>query len=79
MDQKTSRTSLKKPQKSGRVFDLREGAQLIEKVKGDYPTIVGLPIWRTAKILEQQGVVGPNVVGDIYRLKPYGNWKDFSR
>jgi septum formation protein len=54
-----------------------EGAQLIEKIEGDYPTIVGLPLWRTAKILEQHGVVLPNVVEDIYRGKPYANWKDF--
>ena len=26
-----------------------EGAQLIEKIEGDYPTIVGLPLWRTAQ------------------------------
>jgi len=54
-----------------------EGAQLIEKIEGDYPTIVGLPIRRTAKVLEQQGIVLPNRVEDIYRLKPYANWKDF--
>ena len=36
-----------------------EGAQLIEKIEGDYPTIVGLPLWRTAKVLEKQGVVLP--------------------
>jgi len=54
-----------------------EGAQLIERIEGDYPTIVGLPLWRIAKILEQQGVVMPNAVEDIYRLKPYKNWKDF--
>jgi septum formation protein len=54
-----------------------EGAQLIEKIEGDYPTIVGLPLWRTAKVLEQQGVVLPNPVEEIYRLKPYANWKDF--
>lgn len=53
------------------------GAQLIEKIEGDYPTIVGLPLWRTAKALEQQGVVLPNPVEEIYRLKPYANWKDF--
>jgi len=28
-------------------------------------------------VLEQQGVVMPNAVEDIYRLKPYANWKDF--
>jgi len=55
-----------------------KGAQLIEKIEGDYPTIVGLPLWRTAKVLEQQGVVMPNAVEDIYRLKPYANWKEFS-
>ncbi len=53
------------------------GAQLIEKIEGDYPTIVGLPLWRTAKILEQQGLVLPNPVEEIYRVKPYANWKDF--
>jgi len=54
-----------------------EGAQLIEKIEGDYPTIVGLPLWRTAKVLEEQGVVLPITVEEIYRLKPYANWKDF--
>ncbi len=54
-----------------------EGAQLIEKIEGDYPTIVGLPLWRTAKVLEQHGVVLPNPVEEIYRLKPYTNWKGF--
>ena len=55
-----------------------KGAQLIEKIEGDYPTIVGLSLWRTAKVLEQQGVVMTNAVEDIYRLKPYENWKDFN-
>jgi septum formation protein len=54
-----------------------EGAQLIEKIEGDYPTIVGLPLWRTAKVLEKQGVVFLTSVEEIYRLKPYANWKDF--
>ncbi|MFA9562525.1 MAG: Maf family protein [Nitrospirota bacterium] len=54
-----------------------EGALLIERIQGDYPTIVGLPLWRTANILEQQGVVMPNAVEEIYRLKPYANWKEF--
>ncbi len=54
-----------------------EGAQLVEKIDGDYPTIVGLPLWRTAKILEQLGVILLNPVEKIYRIKPYANWKDF--
>ena len=55
-----------------------KGAKLIEIIEGDYPTIVGLPLWRTAKALEQQGVVMPNAVEDIYCLKPYANWKKFA-
>ena len=55
-----------------------EGAQLIEKIEGDYPTIVGLPLWRTAKVLDQHGVVLPTPVEEVYRLKPYANWKDFA-
>jgi nucleoside triphosphate pyrophosphatase len=54
-----------------------EGAQLIEKITGDYPTIVGLPLLRTAKVLEQKGVVLCNPVEEIYRVKPYANWKEF--
>ena len=54
-----------------------EGAQLIEKIDGDYPTIVGLPLWRTAKLLEENGVVLPKAVEEVYRLKPYANWNDF--
>ncbi len=54
-----------------------QGAKLIEKIEGDYPTIVGLPLWRTAKELEKQGFVLPNPVEEIYRVKPYANWKDF--
>ena len=54
-----------------------KGAQLIEKIEGDYPTIVGLPLWKTAKVLEQQGVELHTPVEEIYRVKPYANWKDF--
>ncbi len=54
-----------------------EGARFIEKIEGDYPTIVGLPLRQTADLLEQQGVVLPKSVEEIYRLKPYANWKEF--
>lgn len=54
-----------------------EGARFIETIKGDYPTIVGLPLQQTAALLEQQGVVMPTPVEEIYRLKPYANWKAF--
>ena len=54
-----------------------EAARFIEKIEGDYPTIVGLPLRQTAALLEQQGVVLPTPVDEIYRLKPYANWKAF--
>lgn len=54
-----------------------EGARFIEAIEGDYPTIVGLPLRQTANLLEQQGVVLPTPVAEIYRLKPYANWKEF--
>ena len=54
-----------------------EGARFIETIEGDYPTIVGLPLRQTADLLEQRGVVLPKPVEEIYRLKPYANWKAF--
>lgn len=54
-----------------------EAARFIEAIEGDYPTIVGLPLRQTADLLEQQGVVLPTPVDEIYRLKPYANWKAF--
>jgi septum formation protein len=55
-----------------------EGAHLIEKIEGDYPTVVGLPLWHIAKLLERHGVALPKSVEEIYRTKPYANWKEFS-
>ena len=54
-----------------------EAARFIEAIEGDYPTIVGLPLRQTAALLEQQDVVLPTPVEEIYRLKPYANWKTF--
>lgn len=53
------------------------GAKLIDKIEGDYPTIVGLPLLRTAKLLEEQGVKLAHSVEEIYKLGPYANWKEF--
>ena len=54
-----------------------EGAKLIEKIEGDYQTIVGLPLWHVAKLLEEQRVELANSIEEIYRVRPYANWKDF--
>jgi septum formation protein len=64
--------------KAGAYSIQEEGARLIEKIEGDYPIIVGLPLWHTAKLLEKQGVVLPISVEEVYQIKPYNNWKDFS-
>ena len=54
-----------------------EGARLIEKIEGDYPTIVGLPLRRAAALLAEHGVAIPHDIEEVYRVKPYGNWKAF--
>lgn len=54
-----------------------KGAHLIEKIDGDYPTVVGLPLGKLAQLLEQAGVELPVKSEAIYRTKPYANWKDF--
>ena len=55
-----------------------EGAHLIEKIEGDYPTVVGLPLGKLAKFLEEAGITIPVNAEEIYRTKPYANWKNFS-
>ena len=55
-----------------------KGAHLIEKIEGDYPSVVGLPLSKTAQLLEQAGVELPMKAEKIYRTKPYANWKDFT-
>ena len=55
-----------------------KGAHLIEKIEGDYPAVVGLPLRRTAKFLKDVGVNLPHPVEAIYRAKPYANWREFS-
>jgi septum formation protein len=54
-----------------------KGADLIEKIEGDYPAVVGLPLRQTAQLLEEAGVKLPTSVEDLYRRKPYRNWKIF--
>ncbi len=55
-----------------------EGTHLIEKIEGDYPSVVGLPLSKIAQLLEQAGVEFSMKAEKIYRTKPYANWKDFS-
>jgi septum formation protein len=54
-----------------------EGAHLIEKIEGDYPAVVGLPLRQTALFLKEAGLRLPINVEDLYRTRPYGTWNTF--
>lgn len=54
------------------------GGRLIEKIEGDYPAAVGLPLRRVALLLQQRGVRLPIDVEMLYWTKPYPNWERFS-
>lgn len=54
------------------------GGALIERIAGDYPAAVGLPLRIVADLLRRHGVNLPVSVEDLYRKKPYPNWSRFS-
>jgi septum formation protein len=64
--------------KAGAYCIQEEGAKLIEKISGDYPTVVGLPLKKVAELLEEEGVELPVSIEEIYGRKPYPKWKEFS-
>lgn len=53
------------------------GGRIIEKIEGDYPAAVGLPLRRVAQVLQRRGVRLPIDVETLYRTKPYPNWERF--
>jgi septum formation protein len=53
------------------------GGELVERLEGDYLTVVGLPLRIVAKLLTQVGVTVPVDVEQLYATKPYGNWSRF--
>lgn len=55
-----------------------KGSLLVEKIEGDYPAVVGLPLWRLAKILEKAGINLQSKVAEVYRTRPYNNWAHFA-
>lgn len=55
-----------------------EGARLIDRIEGDYPAAVGLPLRAVATMLEKHGVVVPVDVEHLYCMKPYANWQRFA-
>jgi septum formation protein len=54
------------------------GAELIERLEGDFTTVVGFPLRVVARLLEQGGMAVPIDVDALYKSKPYGTWSRFS-
>ena len=54
------------------------GADLIERLEGDFTAGVGFPLRVVAGLLAQSGMTVPVDVDSLYRKRPYGNWSRFS-
>jgi septum formation protein len=54
------------------------GGDLVERINGDYTTVVGLPLTLAAHLLRSAGYPVSVNVEDLYRRQPYANWNRFS-
>ena len=54
------------------------GGDLVERIEGDYTTVVGLPVRIVARLLLSAGYPVPQDVEALYRRKPYPNWSRFA-
>lgn len=54
------------------------GGDLVERIAGDYTTVVGLPLRLVAHLLRSVGYPILVNVEDLYRRKPYPNWNRFA-
>jgi septum formation protein len=54
------------------------GGDLVERIDGDFTTVVGLPLKVLARLLRSAGYSVPQDVAELYRLKPYPNWSRFA-
>ena len=55
-----------------------KGSILIDRIEGDYPTIVGFPLLQVAIVLEPYYPHCTRRVKELYRTKPYSNWGTFT-
>ena len=53
------------------------GAELIDRVEGDYTAAVGLPLRTLAQLLREFGVTVPIDLDRLYDQKAYPNWSRF--
>ena len=53
------------------------GSELVERLDGDFTTVVGFPLRLVANLLAQSGVNVPVDVDALYVSKPYGTWVRF--
>ncbi len=54
------------------------GGHLIKQIDGDYPAVVGLPLRLVVALLQRVGVMVPIDIDQLYRERPYSNWKKFA-
>lgn len=54
------------------------GGDLVERIDGDYTTVVGLPVKVVARLLRSAGYPVPQDVEVLYQRKPYPNWIRFT-
>lgn len=54
------------------------GADLVERIAGDFTTVVGLPLKLVAHLLRSVGYPLLVNVEDLYRRQPYANWNRFA-
>jgi septum formation protein len=53
------------------------GADLIERLEGDFTTVVGFPLRVVARLLVEGGLAVPVDVEAVYARMPYENWSRF--
>ena len=54
------------------------GGDLVERIEGDFTTVVGLPLRVVARLLGSVGYPVPRDIEEVYRQKSYPNWIQFS-
>ena len=54
------------------------GGDLIERIEGDYPAAVGLPLRIVFMMLQERGIAIPISIDALYDARPYANWARFA-